>query len=82
LFIGTFNGENLKDRLTSAELDQYLAGKIVERKGGGEGSRDYVAFQGDDCVRGEILAGFEQVVRLDDAPFLQTVWRATLPRAT
>lgn len=79
LFIGSFNGDNYRHLLDPAEREQYGAGALVVRPGGAEGSRQYAAFQSDRYVRQTVLAGFADVMRLDDAPFVQTLWCATAP---
>lgn len=79
LLIASFHGDRLEDRMNSAELKSYRSGKLVVRPEGREGERSFVSFAGDIFVRDQLLNRFENITRLDDAPFLQTVWSATAP---
>lgn len=81
LFIGSFHGDNLKDRLLPEELVRYAGGEIVVRGGVREGTKNYVAFHSDSYVKNRVLVNFDNITKLDDAPFLQSVWCATAPAA-
>jgi ubiquinone/menaquinone biosynthesis C-methylase UbiE len=81
LFIGSFQGDGLQERMRPDELARYRAGKAVVRGGGAEGSKNYVAFHSDQQVKNCLLANFATVTKCADAPFVQTIWCATSPRS-
>ncbi len=77
LLIASFNGNRLEDRMSSDELNAYRSGSLVVRPQGNEGETGFVSFAGDRFIREHLLNRFQHISRLDDAPFLQTVWAAT-----
>jgi len=81
LLIASFHGNHYEDRMAANELDDYRNGGLVVHPKGNEGETDFVSFAGDRFVREHLLNLFDNITRLDDAPFLQTVWAATAPAA-
>lgn len=79
LLIASVHGNRLQDRMAADELNAYRSGRLVVRPEGREGETSFVSFASDRFVRERLLNCFENVTRLDDAPFLQTVWVATAP---
>ncbi|GAM11083.1 putative protein [Geobacter sp. OR-1] len=79
LLIATVNGNNLEDRMSGDELAAYRNGSLIVRPEGREGETGFVSFAGDRFIRDSLFNRFENITRLDDTPFLQTVWTATAP---
>lgn len=79
LLIASFNAGGMEDRMTADELFAYCNGDLVQRAEAQEGETGFVSFAGDRFVRNCLLVGFDNITRLDSAPFLQTVWSATAP---
>ena len=75
LFIGSFHGDNLYDKLLPDEKNKYLSGEIVERGNAKEGSRLYVAFHSDAFMKNKLLVDFDFIYK-ENTSFIQTIWCA------
>jgi SAM-dependent methyltransferase len=81
LLIASFHGSCYEDRLAADELAESRNGNLITHANAPEGETGFASFASDRFVRERLLQRFTSVTRLDNTPFLQTVWTAIAPGA-